>query len=197
MHCTEIDVEAIGEGRVSYDFHLFQPSKGEALREIALSDATFEAGPRDAAKEAMKRRLADALIALNPRLRETQFDYEEISRLHRIRVDEVYERHRHVELGDTSPETNGIQITLYDDRASVTIPFWHRDEAAVEGFREMWAYFDIITREAGYRVYDAQLDRVLGPADFDAALACYATEVRRIGGNLKPGRARRPWWKLW
>jgi hypothetical protein len=45
-----------------------------------------------------------------------------------LREDEARVRYRHVELN--GPENgNGIQITLYDDNASITIPYWHQPEA--------------------------------------------------------------------
>jgi hypothetical protein len=34
-------------------------------------------------------------------------------------------------------ETNGIEITLFDDEASVTVPFWHQGAAARRVFEEI------------------------------------------------------------
>jgi hypothetical protein len=54
---------------MSYDFQLFRPRPGEDPRVTAQRDSdVFADSPPDPQKEALKRRVADALIAHNPRL---------------------------------------------------------------------------------------------------------------------------------
>ena len=174
---------------MSYDFELFKPGNP---REVRIDDG-FEAGARDAAKEAAKRRVADLLIAHDPRLQETVFDYNEIAMLHRIRVEDAHERVRRVELSDIGPGGSGAQVTLYDDSAAVTIPFWHQGEAARQHLERVWRYIDILCSAGSYEVFDPQLDRTIDRNGFEDVLASYESAMRRVSGV----RARRPWWRFW
>jgi hypothetical protein len=95
--------------------------------------------------------------------------------------------------------TNGIQITLFDDEASVTVPYWHGGDKAADTFREIWSYLEIISREAGYQIYDPQLDRILEPsAGFGDSLSSYCGVMERINETLPASDAeKKPWWKFW
>src|SRR6185369_7840661 len=42
-----------------------------------------------------------------------------------------------IELNGPAEESNGIQITLFDDEASVTVPFWHHGAAARRVFEDL------------------------------------------------------------
>lgn len=160
---------------MSYDFHLFRPRAGEDPYVTAQRDSEeFADSPPDPQKEALKRRVADVLIAHNPKLEVFQFGYEEIAKFEKITVEQARLKYRHLELNGPEDDCNGIQITLFDDEASVTVPFWHERDKAADTFRELWSYLEIISREAGYLVYDPQIDRVLEPsAGFDDSLSCY------------------------
>ena len=67
-----------------------------------------------------------------------------------ITVEDAKKKYRHIELNGPTEETNGIQITLFDDEASVTVPFWHQGAAARRVFEEIWSYVEIIEREGGF-----------------------------------------------
>ncbi len=143
------------------------------------------AGPELAQKEALKRRVADALIAGNPQLQVLQFDYAAVARSQKISEEEARVQLRHLELNGPEENRNGIQITLFDDEALVTVPFWHEGDKAAQTFREIWRYLEIISREAGYLVYDPQIDRVIDlSAGFEDALAWYAGAMRQIQKTL-------------
>ena len=185
---------------MSYDFILFKRRAGEDPRVTAKRDsAEFAGTPPDPQKEALKRRVADALIARNPKLEIFEFDYDRIAKLHKITVDEARLMYRYLELNEPEDETNGIQITLFDDEASVTVPFWHEDEEAEGVFREIWSYLEIISREAGYLIYDPQTDRVLdAAAGIDEALLHYSGAMQQINESLPASRKdEKPWWKFW
>jgi len=149
---------------------------------------------RDATKEAAKRRLADLLIAHDPQLQETAFDYDEISRLHRIRVEDAYQRVRRVELNDIAPGGSGAQIALYDDGAVIAIPFWHQGEAARRHLERVWRYLDVVCDGGGYEVFDPQLERTIDRGRFEAVLASYEGALQRLSGGAA---RRRGWWKFW
>jgi hypothetical protein len=178
---------------MSYDLYLFRAGTDPR----AADEDDGERGRRDPAAEALKRKVADALIALDPALDEHVFDHDEIARLHKMPIEEAYERFRYIELSDVSAGGAGTQITLFDDHASVTIPYWHEGAAARAPFERLWAYLDVICREADYEVYDPQLDRVIERGAFEDVLACYSDAMRRIRGVIADPPRRRPWWKFW
>lgn len=183
---------------MSYDFVLFRPEDGIDPRAIGERDEP-EIGARDAAAEAAKRRIADALIAHDPVLSEHVFDYEEVAKLHKISVAAAYHTFRHIELSDISDGGSGTQITLFDDHAAVSVPFWHADDAAGRAqLQRVWAYIDVLCDVAGYEVFDPQLDRVITRSAFDEADERYAQEAARVRSIAAPVRRRaRPWWKFW
>ncbi len=184
---------------MSYDFYLFAAEAGVDPRAAAAADEKgFEAGARDPAKEATKRKIANALIAHDPGLEVSAFDYDEIARLHRMRVDVAYERVRHLELTDVSAGGSGVQIMLFDDSASVTAPFWHEGAGARADIERVWGYIDVICRATGYEVFDPQLDRVIWRGAFDDVFANYERAVRHVKDVAEPPvRRHRPWWKFW
>jgi hypothetical protein len=184
---------------MSYDFHLFKRKAGEDPLVTARADSdAFPTTPPDPQKEALSRKVADALIAHNPELEVFQFDYDEIARHEKISVEQARLKYRHLELNGSAENFGEIQITLFDDEASVTVPFWHEGDKAADTFREIWSYLEILSREAGYLIYDPQIDRVIEPsASFDDALACYSGAMRQIRQSPPPGSERKPWWKFW
>ena len=185
---------------MSYDFRLFKRRAGEdALVTARANSEGLPTTPPDQHKEALKRRVADALIAHNAKLHIFRFDYDAVAKARRISVDEARLKYRHLELDGPEEDCNGIQITLFDDEASVTVPFWHEGDKAADTFREIWSYLEIISREADYLIYDPQIDRVIDPsAGVEEALSCYTGAMRQIRQNLPVGAAgRRRWWKFW
>jgi GNAT superfamily N-acetyltransferase len=184
------DIKALNEvAGLRYEFGLFRPRTGEAPQVTAMrGHGGFPTTPLDPQKEALKRRVADALIAQNPQLRICQFGFEQIAYFEHISVEEARRRHRHLELN--GPEGgNGIQIVLHDDAATVSVPYWHTGEKAAEAFLELRRYLEIIRRETGYVVYDNQVGRMLAPAeDCTEALARYNEIVRR-DHEQRPGVA--------
>jgi hypothetical protein len=185
---------------MSYDFRLFKRKANEDALVTARADSDgLPSTEPDPQKEALKRRVATALIAHNPQLKVFEFDYAAVAKSQKISEEQARIRFRHLELNGPEENCNGVQITLFDDEASVTVPFWHEGEKAADTFGEIWRYLDIISREAGYLIYDSQIDRVIEPsAGFDDALACYSGAMRQIHkASPASGTARRPWWKFW
>jgi hypothetical protein len=188
---------------MSYDFHLVpRTSTGDVVaRARALLEAQSEEvnpGPVVPAKEAKKRQLADALIEANPQLESFAFGYSEIATQFGISEDEARTRYRHIELN--GPEGgNGIQITISDDLADITVPYWHRPEAAAPVFDEIWAYLRILERKGDFCVYDPQLDKIIDlAADREAVLARYGRVVAEMPQIVADSPlVKKPWWKFW
>jgi len=185
---------------MSYDFQLFKRKSGENPHETGRAGPDgLPSTPPEPQKEALKRKVADALIAHNSQLEVFQFDYAAIAKSQKITEEQARIKFRYLELNGPEEDCNGIQITLFDDEASVKIPFWHEDNGVAEIFREVWSYLEIISRETGYLIYDPQIDRVIEPsAGFDDALACYSRARREIRKTLPMNSSgRRPWWRFW
>jgi len=166
---------------MSYDFRLCLPQTGRSPEETAIGDVE-DLGITDPVpeKEERKRRVAAALRARNPTLEPFAFGFEEIARFEKITVEEAKKKHRHIELNNPEP-SNGIQIMLFDDEASVTVPYCHQGTAARQIFEEIWSYLEIIEREAGFFTYDPQIVRVLClENDFEASLGYYEGVSRDV-----------------
>lgn len=181
---------------MSYDLQFFAPRPGVAVRDIVDDDDGPAQGKRNPTIEAKKRKLVDALVAHDKRLELLEPDFDAIARLHKMPLDEAYERIRHLELADMTKESSGIQIVLFDDRASLTIPYWHNGDAARRVLGQVWGLIEIICRDTGYEVFDPQLDRVIDVNAFDDVLRSYAGTTQRMEALI--GRApKKPWWKFW
>jgi hypothetical protein len=180
---------------MSYDFMLFTPRPGVDPQTMFETDEEeAQRGPRDPKIEAKKKKLAEALIAHDARLERFKPDFGKIAKLHKISPAEAYDRMRHVELN--ADKASGIQITLFDGSAALTIPYWHKRDEAERVLRQAWGYIDILARECGYEVYDPQLGAVIDAGRFDDVLWTYASMTERMDGMI--GRTpKKPWWKFW
>jgi hypothetical protein len=115
---------------MSYDFRLFPARKDEdPLATARQEEEEFSITHFDPEREAIKREVASALIAINPAFEPFQFDYAEIAKFEGTSIDEASLKHRHIELN--GPDNgNGIQITIYEDEAALTVPYWHEGAKA-------------------------------------------------------------------
>ena len=182
---------------MSYDLHLLRPRPGESLEEAAMRDGEEDSrtSPPDPQKEALKRKVADALVAYDAKLEIFKFDYAEIARLQKISADQARQQFRHIELND---EEAGIQIILGDDGAGVSIPSWHSGEKAQSALRRMLAYAQIICRETGMQAYDPQVGEAVDLSDLDKIVPVYVGQVRYVDTlRADAKKPSRPWWKFW
>jgi hypothetical protein len=186
---------------MSYDLHLFPPEPGIDLAESARAslerDLEDEVDtPVDPAAEERKRRLTAALQSAVPHLEPFRFDHAEIARVHGISEEQARRSYRHVELNGS--DEVGVQVTLFEDHVTITVPYWHVADRAVQAFREIWACLETLEREAGLRTFDAQLDDVVElDRDFETLLAKYAEGVEFTRTLSEPSRRKKPWWKFW
>jgi hypothetical protein len=193
---------------MSYDFHLFKPVEGAETLETArvtLETETEELNPGlpDARKEQQKRQNAALLQMVNHTLEIFSFDYAEIARASGSSETDARTRFRHLELNGPK-DGNGIQITLADDTASITVPYWHTGDRAKPVLDEVWQYLLVLERRSGFLTYDPQLERVLR---LDSDLPEVVERYRAVADRLPEIAARklderrlpirRPWWKFW
>ena len=174
----------------SYELCLSRPcSEGTHRVPAPRTAADFSSAPPDARKEALKRRVAEQLLAHHPTLQLFQFPYDKIAQFEKLSLEETRRKYRHLELN--GPEDgNGVQVILWDDDASLTVPFWHQQEKAVEAFRELWSYLELVHRETSYVVHDPQLECTVDPsAGCEDPLANYLLTARRVREALPVGAA--------
>jgi len=170
---------------MSYELYLFKPRAGvdplETVEELFLvEDEAIHLSSPQPEKEIRKHRLADALKKLNPELEVFAPGFNETSEMDSIFEEEANADYRHLELDETEAD-NGIQITLYDDKANITIPFWHRDEKAKQVFGEIWTYLSLLEKETGFITVDPQIGKVLNLSDdLPEVLEVYETVMKSI-----------------
>lgn len=150
---------------MSYDLYQFKPEAGvdpfETVERLFFEESEeINPGPPRSEKEKRKRALADALIKLNPRFEIFPFGFSEIAEMEGIPEAEARVKYRHLELNGAE-DGNGIQITLYDDSTSITVPYWHSGEKARETITEIWSYLALVEKEAGYVTFDPQIEKIL------------------------------------
>ena len=175
---------------------LFKPRAGEPPEETAMRDR--EEGPLsppDPEKEALKQKVAKALVEHDKTLEVFKFDYREIARIRKMTIEQARQEFRHIELND---ESTGMQITLFDDEASISVPYWHQGEKAQTVFRRMLDNAAVICREAGYVVFDPQSESVIDPgAEPEEMVGVYTSQVGQLRADTAVKSTRRPWWKFW
>lgn len=186
---------------MSYDLYLLRVPPGadplKAAEEIFHEDVDeINPGTPNPQKEATKRELAEQLQLINPSLEVFPFDYAEIAKLMQISEQEAQIQYRHIELNALD---GGIQITLYDDTASLTMAYWHKGEKAGEVWREAWQYLECLERHGGFSIYDPQLDRMLNlVSDLEEVQQVYVSGVSATEqAVLEMTEPKKPWWKFW
>jgi len=192
---------------MSYDVHLFKPEGGESADEaferlVVESEEVGEGSPSPE-KEALKEQLSDTLTKTNPLLERFHFDYAAVAKSLKTTEEKARLQWRHIELN--GPEDgNGIQIIIEDDKASVSVPYWHQADEATRVFEEIWQYLNVFQSEAGYLAYDPQLERPLDLSkDLDEVVRRYSGVVRAVNTEIAATAQAnttdqpKPWWKFW
>jgi hypothetical protein len=144
-----------------------------------------------------REELASALQLLDPALERFEFDYEDIARLEGTSVEEARHRNSHIELNATE-EHDGIQIILFSNHASITVPYWHAGPAAEGVFAKVTKYAQVLVTQGGYRIFDPQLDEILDDlAEIrEEILVTYAGVTQRPP-EIRGAASNKPWWRFW
>lgn len=178
---------------MSYDLLLFRPEPGvdplDTVKRVLLADEEeINPGPVLPETEERKSALIAILRDVNRGLMESGRDHEAIAHSRGIPIEEARRQYRHRML-DAGPNGNGIQIMLFDDTASITIPYWHTGAAARAAFGEIWNYLILLERKGGLATYDPQLERILDPAtDMPEVIAGYEETVARVRSMIDDPR---------
>lgn len=146
---------------------------------------------------------AARLQAFNPRLERFVFDYPEIAKTLGVTEAEARAQWRHIEL-NTHGEDNPIQVTIEADHASLTVPYWYTGDRARATMGEALSYLAVLAREAGWTVFDPQIERVLDlTRDLDEIVSAYEVGSRHVAElthetrglqAAKPAQRKRRFW---
>lgn len=187
---------------MSYDLYFLPPhlcsDPNAAVEQLEAGGSPDESNAAPTT-DVRKRSLVAALQRKNPQLKSFPLDFQKLAELDGSTVEQARARHDHVELN--GPEDgNGIQIMVFRDHASITVPYWHGGSGAESVFDELQRYASILVGEGGYRVFDPQLDRVVDDLDEIRAeiLAQYGDVMARMPDIVASTAKRtKPWWKFW
>lgn len=92
--------------------------------------------------------------------------------------------------------SNGIQLSFFASSAGLTVPYWHRGDAAVMMLQEVWEYMGLLKEQSGLLAYDPQIDVVVNlDEDFDEVLAAYRSGVEKT--EEVKAAVKKPWWRFW
>jgi hypothetical protein len=131
---------------MSYDIYLFKPRDGESIEDAYERVIEGEDGGPTPDTEALKERLAGALIGYGTGLERFEFDYALIAESYEMTEEDAQTEFRHIELN--SPEGgSGVQITIEDESATILIPYWHQADAARGVFDEVLQYLKVFERK--------------------------------------------------
>lgn len=195
---------AASEVALNYLIYLFTPPVGGDPWAMAMAGPPqdVDPGPIDASAEIAKQKLVTALNALDATLGVFPFKHEELARFAEVTVEEAQRRWRHLELNAPN-EGTGIQVTLYDTWATISVPYLHDGPAAEVILAKTWEYTRVLASAGGYFAFDRQLDQFLDlEADYDAFFSAYAAgedESAELMATVAMSGVRRPraWWRFW
>ncbi len=184
---------------MSYDLLCYPSKSGTVDKSEAQDFDSIEGSNADAPLRSNKQKVVSALVHSNPRLEPFLFDYPQIAKLDRISEEEARRKYSHVELN--APEGDpAIQLTIYDDRVDITIPYWYGAGESASVFAQLFAYLRIIRETAGYFVYDPQTDSAFDPLLIESLdHETYDRVMLKIPDIVSGSRKTktRAWWKFW
>lgn len=188
-----------------YDLYLVRPDgdpSAAAARAAAVLEGDADPGPLRPEAEGWKQGLAATLTELDPRLQVLPLDFAALAELSGLDEAEARRRNRQLEL--VGPDDgSGVEVTLLDDAAVVSLPRGLTRDRAARAWRETWSLLEVLARCGGLAVWDPQLRRPLAlGTDIGAAMDEYDGGAGRAKapGALLAGAASaasRPWWRFW
>lgn len=188
---------------MSYDLYCYKSKIGKPDEEEASSviETDSEKWTKKEKDPAAKLAIVKALTAYNPRLEAFDFDYGEIAKLTATTIEQAKNKFDHIEIN--SPEGDlAIQITVYDNHVSFSVPYWYQGRKAEQLFDQLRTYIKIIREAAGYFIYNPQTGEVFDPAEkeFDG-LNKYLSVSEHMDEWINPNndtqKSKKPWWKFW
>jgi hypothetical protein len=176
---------------MSYDIHCYRSRIGKP--DISEAQETMDAEDiYDDDGQKVKHDIAKALTDFNPRLEAFKFDYNEIAKLQNLSVDEAKRQYNHIELNPPDGDL-AIQVTVFNNSVSLTIPYWYKGNDARQVFQQLMDYLKVIRKTSGYFVYDPQTAQVFDPLTTEIDGVELYINTTEKAENLQT----KPWWKFW
>ncbi len=185
---------------MSYDIYCYKSRLDRPDLEEAQNAIEVDAEEETNSDPETKLKIAKALVEYNPRLEYFEIDYQEIAKLQKTTIEESKKTFSHIELN--APEGDlAIQITIFDNNVSVTVPYWYSGDKAREVFDKIYHYTRIIRQISGYYVYDPQIDKVFDPLTENLfGLDVYQSmtdQVEKMRTEQTTIESNKPWWRFW
>jgi hypothetical protein len=187
---------------MSYDIYCYRPASRRPNEEEALaviSSEEDEVDRDDDEARKTKELVAEALLAYNPRLERFKIDYSEVAEFRNISEERARAQLSHIEINTPDSDLR-MQLTVFSDHVSLTIPYWYTGKNADLVFDQVNAYLLVIRKAVGYFAYDPQTESVFDP---QTDVIGNHSEYNRIAENLpaiiaqSEARTKKPWWKFW
>ncbi|MFE6888166.1 hypothetical protein [Streptomyces sp. NPDC057694] len=87
---------------------------------------------------------------------------------------------------DLSHSDTGIDFSVFGDEVSITVPYWHSDDAAERVLAKVFALCLLVEKETGLTAYDPQVEMPLAetsPHQAMSIMSSVTTDLRnRYGG---------------
>lgn len=127
---------------VSYDIYFLSRRDGQSWDEVleAMEDAAEHSEP-------IPSRLLEAWDRIVPQARML---------LGEVDITEYEQESR-----DLSHSATGIDLSVFGDEVSITVPYWHTGDDAAVVFGKLFALSAVVEKETGLTAYDPQIERPL------------------------------------
>ncbi|GAB3503653.1 hypothetical protein [Amycolatopsis cihanbeyliensis] len=132
---------------MSYDLLFLHREPGQSLAEAVEAVEVMDGD--DEAEGQLPTELAEAWDRVVPQARELLGELDE---------------HLAEDYRELSHGPSGVQLSFAEGEVALTVPYWHRGEAAARIVEDVYALAVVVQKETGMTGYDPQLDQSLDEA---------------------------------
>ncbi|MFE0633178.1 hypothetical protein ACFW3D_40390 [Streptomyces sp. NPDC058864] len=154
---------------MSYDIYFVRRDEGqswaEALETLEVDDATFDEG----ADALVPAELLDAWDRIVPQARTL------LGEVQLFETGESYE---------LTHDSTGIQLSIFGDDVTITVPYWHSGENAARILGQVYSLSVVVEVETGLEAYDPQAEAPLSemsPQHGSVVMSTIADDLRHRG----------------
>ena len=92
---------------------------------------------------------------------------------------EITEHER--ESRELSQSGTGIDLSVFGDEVTITVPYWHAGDEAAKVLRDVFALAAVVEKETGLTAYDPQVERPVAETPPQEAVLV----MSRVTGDLR------------
>lgn len=84
---------------------------------------------------------------------------------------------------ELNSQTSGLQIGIYKDQVSLSVPYWYKANKATQIFKIVWSIMRRVQQKTGFHPVDMQVGKVLAlnrPGDFKDVISVYLHTVGQV-----------------